>query len=97
MVGPLEDLEERTVGILKVLVKYAREVPRMDVGGKADPVLVLSTGPMRHVETSVKKGTLEPKWNETFFLTIEEPKDQELRLEMFDVDAVGPSGWGGAS
>lgn len=61
----------------------------MDSGGKADPMIVMSTGPYKHVETSVKKNSLEPEWNETFYLTVEEPKDQMLRLEMFDIDMVG--------
>ena len=75
LVGPLEELEMRTVGLLKVVANTGRDIPRMDIGGKADPMLVLYTGPLRKVETSCKKNTLEPEWGETFYLTVEEPKD----------------------
>lgn len=97
LVGPLEDLEEHTVGLLKLVVHRARDVPKMDVGGKADPVMVMYTGPTHKVETSVKKNSLEPEWEETYYLTVEEPKDQNVRVEMYDVDMVGLGGGGSRS
>lgn len=35
-----------------------------------------------------KKKTLNPEWNETFYLLVQEPKTQAVRLQVYDWDGI---------
>lgn len=86
--GPLDDLQLRHRGILKVTIIEAKDIPRMDKMGKSDPFLEFFTDAKRVLKTHTKKNTLAPVWNETHYLMVQEPTSQSLRWEMFDVDII---------
>lgn len=62
MTGPINDLYLRDVGLLKVTVEEARNLPGADLSGKSDPMVEMFTSPTRTLKTEVKKQTLNPKW-----------------------------------
>lgn len=87
--GPLLDLYMRNKGAIEVFVKSGNGLPRMDKFGSADPFLELFVDPNGDRETTSKKAnTLNPIWEETHWLLVQEPEDQFLHLKMFDVDMV---------
>jgi hypothetical protein len=55
--------------------------------GKSDPFVELSTIMNEVLTTKVIKNNLTPVWDEVKYLPVLE-KEQSLRLEMFDYDAV---------
>ena len=69
--GPLDDLQLRHRGILKLTVVEAKDIPRMDKMGKSDPFLEIFTDTKRVLKTSTKKNTLSPQWNETHYLMVQ--------------------------
>ncbi|KAK9808833.1 hypothetical protein WJX72_004641 [[Myrmecia] bisecta] len=86
--GPLDALQLRHVGVLKVTVVEADGLRKMDLVGKSDPFVELYTRPEQVEKTAHKKHTLEPQWDATFWLLVQEPKTQLLRLQVFDHDSV---------
>ena len=55
--------------------------------GKSDPLVEVFTTPEHRCATRHISNSLSPSWNETFYLPVLE-KDQTLRVEVFDHDAV---------
>lgn len=86
--GPLDYLQLQSVGLLTVKVVQASELPRADTIGLSDPEVSLFTEVKRQVTTSVKKNTLNPEWDETFYLFVQEPMTQNLYVTVNDVDMV---------
>jgi Ca2+-dependent lipid-binding protein len=43
---------------------------------------------LRQVETKVVKNTLAPAWEETFYILVQEPTTQMLKLELYDYDTI---------
>lgn len=74
-------------GVLQVRVIRAWNLPKADLIGKSDPYVVCRVG-MGARTTTTKKNTLEPKWDETCRLFVEDTEQQFLRLSVFDEDAV---------
>jgi len=96
--GPLTYLQKRTVGILRVTLKKAWGLRAMDggiTGGASDPFLCIWSNPQRKVETKVVKNTLEPAWEETFYILVQEPTTQMLKLELYDYDTISMKELGG--
>jgi Ca2+-dependent lipid-binding protein len=60
----------------------------MDRLGSADPYVEAYTTSTVVEETSVKKNTLAPKWNERLWLLVQEPSTQAAYLAVNDVDLV---------
>ena len=50
--------------ILTIHIVEARDLQSMDMGGTADPYVVLEIEDQKH-ETNVKSSTLQPVWNES--------------------------------
>ncbi|XP_057959607.1 synaptotagmin-5-like [Malania oleifera] len=77
-------------GVLSVTVISAEELPVVDVMGKADPFVVI-----RMKKTEVKNKTrvitnsLNPVWNQTFDLVVEDGLHDMLILEVYDHDTFG--------
>ena len=51
-------------GTLEIDVDRAYDVPKADVGGKSDPYVTIEYNKDRR-ETSVKRETLNPVWNQS--------------------------------
>lgn len=83
------DLELRPQGRLKVTVVRANSLKNMEMIGKSDPYVVLYVRVIFKVKTKVVDNNLNPEWNETFDLDVEDKETQALVLEVFDKDEVG--------
>jgi hypothetical protein len=76
-------------GVLFVRVLEAKNVPRMDWFGKADPYLELFVRQRRKHKTSVKPNTYNPRWEENFELLVHDPDHQKLTCILKERDIVG--------
>ncbi|KAH8974268.1 hypothetical protein BDL97_01G093000 [Sphagnum fallax] len=81
---------KKPVGILEVTVLRAKNLLKMDVLGKADPYVKLQlVNTLMSKKTQTKMNTLNPEWNETFKLLVQDPKSQSLELHVYDWDRIG--------
>jgi len=72
-----------------VTVVRAKNLLKMDVMGKADPFVKLQlVNTLMSKKTRTKKSTLNPEWNETFKLLVQDPKSQSLEIQVYDWDKV---------
>jgi len=72
-----------------VTVVRAKNLLKMDVMGKADPFVKLQlVNTLMSKKTHTKKSTLNPEWNETFKLLVQDPKSQSLEIQVYDWDKV---------
>ncbi|KAL6638641.1 hypothetical protein ACP70R_023752 [Stipagrostis hirtigluma subsp. patula] len=78
------DLELRPQGRLSVTVVKATSLVNMEIIGKSDPYVVLYIRPMFKVKTKVVGNNLNPKWNETFHLIVEDKETQSVIFEIYD-------------
>ncbi|XP_039776417.1 synaptotagmin-5-like [Panicum virgatum] len=77
-------------GVFSVTVISAEDLPPMDIGGKADPfvVLYLKKGETKK-KTRVVTDTLYPIWNQTFDFVVEDALHDLLMVELWDHDTFG--------
>jgi hypothetical protein len=81
---------KKPVGILEVTVLRAKNLLKMDVLGKADPYVKFHlVNTLMSKKTHTKMNTLNPEWNETFKLLVQDPKSQSLELHVYDWDRIG--------
>lgn len=79
----------KPVGMLQVKVINGRNLKKADVMGLSDPYVTLSLGGKTlSKKTRVKKNTLNPEWDETHTLVVQDPKMQVLELHVFDWEKV---------
>jgi Ca2+-dependent lipid-binding protein len=76
------DLELKPQGKLSVTVVRANNLINADLVGKSDPYVVLYVRPMFKVKTKVIDDNLNPEWNETFEVIVEDKETQYLVLEV---------------
>lgn len=76
------DLELKPQGKLSVTVVRANNLINTDLIGKSDPYVVLYVRPMFKVKTKVIDDNLNPEWNETFEVLVEDKETQYLVLEV---------------
>jgi Ca2+-dependent lipid-binding protein len=72
---------------LTVHVVEARDLKPMDMDGTSDPYVILQIEDQR-IETSFKKSTLNPVWNESFTFEISHGREA-LFIEVMDKDTFG--------
>eukprot|EP00850_Spirogloea_muscicola_P001715 SM000006S19480 [mRNA] locus=s6:1060114:1063979:+ [translate_table: standard] len=91
--GDYKDLELRAVGQLEVKIVAAKSLLNKDLIGKSDPFVILYVRPIpsRMCRTSVQKNNLNPIWNESFSLVVEDKSAQNLVITVMDDDGVGQS------
>jgi Ca2+-dependent lipid-binding protein len=75
-------MELKPQGRLAVTVVKATCLVNMEMIGKSDPYVVLYIRPMLKVKTKVVDHNLNPEWNETFHLIVEDKETQEVIFEV---------------
>ncbi|XP_015950869.1 calcium-dependent lipid-binding protein [Arachis duranensis] len=80
------ELELKPQGKLTVTIVKANELKNMEMIGKSDPYVVLYIRPLFKVKTKVVDNNLNPVWNQTFDVIVEDKETQSLILEVFDKD-----------
>ncbi|XP_058081161.1 calcium-dependent lipid-binding protein [Magnolia sinica] len=83
------DLEHKPQGKLSVTAVKANALKNMEMIGKSDPYVVVYIRPIMKVKTKTIENNLNPVWNETFELIVEDKETQSLILEVFDEDNIG--------
>ncbi|GAB5369587.1 hypothetical protein AAMO2058_001417900 [Amorphochlora amoebiformis] len=78
------------IGLLRVRVVSAKNLPKMDLIGSSDPYVKLTLGTRIQEEAKTKhiSNTLNPFWSEQFVFEVTN-SSSILRLEVFDHDMVG--------
>ncbi|CAN6485186.1 unnamed protein product [Victoria cruziana] len=80
------ELELRPQGKLQITVAKANDLKNMEMIGKSDPYVVLHIRPLFKVKTKVIDNNLNPVWDETFELVVEDKETQTVIFEVFDKD-----------
>jgi len=82
------DLELKPQGRLSVTVVKATSLKNKELIGKSDPYVRLYVRPMFKVKTKVIDDNLNPEWNETFELIVEDKETQSVIFEVYDEDKL---------
>jgi Ca2+-dependent lipid-binding protein len=80
------ELELKPEGRLSLTVVKATSLKNKEMIGKSDPYVTLYVRPMFKVKTKVIGNNLNPEWNETFELIVEDKETQSVILEVYDED-----------
>ena len=75
-------LELRIEGRLMVTIVRAKGLKNVDLVGKSDPYVTLYTRPLFKVVTKVIDDDLDPVWEETFEVDVEEKNSAVLHLKV---------------
>jgi hypothetical protein len=75
-------LELKPQGRLSVTVVKATSLRNKEMIGKSDPYVKLYVRPMFKVKTKVIDDELNPEWNETFDLIVEDKETQSVIFEV---------------
>ncbi|KAK9143633.1 hypothetical protein Syun_013033 [Stephania yunnanensis] len=82
------DLELKPQGTVSVAVVKADDLKNMEMIGKSDPYVVLHIRPLFKYKTKVVDNNLNPVWNDTFDLIVEDKETQSIIFEIFDKDVT---------
>ncbi|KAF6160274.1 hypothetical protein GIB67_019043 [Kingdonia uniflora] len=82
----LSDLELKPQAKVSVTVVRGNNLKNMEMLGKSDPYVILSIRPLFKVKTKVINGNLNPVWDQTFELIVEDKETQAIIFEVFDQD-----------
>lgn len=75
--------------MLEVKVVRGKNLQKKDLMGKADPYVKLQlVNTVLSKTTRTKMSTLNPEWNESFKLLVQDPKSQSLELQVYDWEKV---------
>eukprot|EP00898_Chlorokybus_atmophyticus_P009164 jgi/Chlat1/9249/Chrsp99S08520 len=86
------ELNMHPVGMLQIKLIDGHNFVNLDIIGKSNPKVYFSVNPTIHVKSKaynaglLKRGALNPVWNEEFFLPVEDYKTQTLLLRVMDDD-----------
>lgn len=77
--------------IFFLLSKQGKELPAKDLSGTSDPYVRVTLLPDKkhRLETKIKRRTLNPRWNETFYFEgfpVQKLQSRILHLHVFDYD-----------
>lgn len=67
----------------------AQDIPKMDVGGKSDPFVIielLDQDEQKPYKTKTISNTTKPVWNEDGYFIIKDDYSQEVKFTIFDED-----------
>ena len=79
---------DEPTGMVTVRVLRATSLIAADKGGTSDPYVVVQSGSGEKEKTSVKKGTVNPIWDETLELSVFDAA-APLSFEVWDHDKIG--------
>ena len=79
-------------GVLRIKVVEGSDLEAKDIkflgnSGSSDPYVTLTIGAEKF-STSIKQSTLNPVWNETFELLVEESRNRKVDVTVFDRDRL---------
>ncbi|PNH08684.1 Synaptotagmin-2 [Tetrabaena socialis] len=101
----IQKMMRRHKGVLRVCVHNAKQLKAQDWSGTNDCVIELTTDADHPEATTIKRAQADGPpdahgkksrelqrvvWNEYIYLLVQEPADQLLRLEAFDIDKLRP-------
>lgn len=73
------------IKILHLRIVEAKDIPKMDVVGTADPFILFKLSPSpEQYQTKIIKQNPNPVWNEEFHIPFEIGKFAVLHMELFD-------------
>ncbi len=75
------------IGVLRVEIKNSKNLKNLETVGKIDPYIRLLLNGVQRGRTLAKDGTLNPIWNEVFYIPIHSI-NQVLNLEAMDVEKL---------
>ncbi|CAM6087065.1 unnamed protein product [Calypogeia fissa] len=75
-------------GVLIVTVLLAKQLRNADFLGLSDPYVKLKLG-VSTQKTKVIMNNLNPEWNETFTMIVDDPETDALEISVWDWDKVG--------
>jgi len=76
------ELELKPQGKIALTIVKANDLKNMEMIGKSDPYVVVHIRPLFKVKTKVVDNNLNPVWNQTFDLIVEDKETQSLILEV---------------
>lgn len=79
--------EKQPQGMLYVSVIKAKDLKNKDFLGKSDPYVKLTVGNSTQ-KTRTIMNNLNPEWNETFSLVVDDPETESLDISVYDWDKV---------
>eukprot|EP00899_Mesostigma_viride_P003815 jgi/Mesvir1/13434/Mv16506-RA.3 len=80
----------RAKAMMRVTLVEARGLRKMDLLALSDPFVEMNTRATRTVRSSIKRRTLDPVWDESFDLLVED-RGAPLRVKVLDYDKLGKS------
>ena len=87
-VHPIESINN--MGILRVDILDAADLPAADRSGKSDPYAVFKYNNKKIFKTKTIKKTLDPEWNEYFEFELVNRQHDKLVIDIYDWD-MGPN------
>ncbi|KAL3683694.1 hypothetical protein R1sor_001716 [Riccia sorocarpa] len=82
----VRDLELKLMGRLTCRVIKAEHLKNMEMVGKSDPYVLLYVRPLFKYKTRVVGNNLNPLWEETFQLGVEDHETQVIHFQVLDED-----------
>ena len=82
-------LHLRNTGLICVTVKNASDVVGTDVLSKADSYVRMHVKPKSKSRTRTVPNNNDPKWDETFYMLVDDVNQRALTLQMMDADESG--------
>jgi len=76
-----------TKGKINVRIIAAKDLMAADINGLSDPYVELTLGKSTSKSKTVTK-TLNPTWDDTFEMSVSDPTDAVLKVEVYDKDSV---------
>jgi len=78
---------DEVIGILSITIVDAKDLPSMDLNGKADPYTEIHFGGKKVFKTDIIKKTLTPVWNQTHKLLVRQSESNyQLTFKVWDWD-----------
>jgi Ca2+-dependent lipid-binding protein len=76
------------VGVLRLHMKYARQLRNVEALGKSDPYVRVVMSGIERARTVTFKNNLDPDWDEVLYVPVHSPRER-LQLEVMDAENVG--------
>lgn len=77
------------IGAVKVWAQSAEGLKNVELGGKSDPFVRLTTRGQQQDASVVRNGTLKPEWDEYLYATVHSLEDR-IAVEVMDYENNGP-------